>query len=125
MCKCRPDYRRYQTRLQQSQPYCYEGTCRPSEKWVNFSKDCPWKILKELYVKKKTPLCQGTSVGEDSFLNSWQTGDFSKHFCSEENCAPYHFAKPTRPDPAIVCPCCGFFKSDGVWHAPGDPKVKG
>ena len=33
--------------------------------------------------------------------------------------------KPTRPDPAIVCPCCGFFKSDGVWHAPVDPKVKG
>ena len=92
MCKCTGPAL-YWTSNQQSFPYCYNGNyCKPSEKWFNKSKGCPWKIYKKLYVKEKTPLCLATGANR-SLTHAWSSGNFSEHFCSEENCGSYHFNK--------------------------------
>ncbi len=90
MCKCTISSD-YQTSVQQSFPYCGKGDCKPTKEWLALSKGCPWMYYKKLYTEEKTPLCRGASTETNTLTHSWSSGNFYKHFCCKENCAPYHF----------------------------------
>ena len=90
MCKCTKADNLYQDSKEHSLPYCGKENCKPPKEWLKFSKKCPWLFFKELWRKQKAPLCRGTL--DDDFRDCWSVGDFSHHYCSAENCAPFYFA---------------------------------
>lgn len=95
MCKCTPIKTMYfPNDKERSHPYCYKRDCRPSDSFIKISKNCPWLKLVRLYDKKiDSKLCRATGTDSHMFTYGWSSGNFSKHFCCEENCAPAHFKK--------------------------------
>ena len=97
MCKCSPNSDRLSNNFRN--PYCEKKECKPSKEWAKIQKKCPWLWKRVLYGPKKNDLCSALS---SHYSSGWSSGDFSKYFCSEENCAPHHFFKMSSKDDVEV-----------------------